>query len=77
MLVFEGEHDFAGEPGIDFVNPIDIHKGGTVDAKKFCGIEPLLEIRNGLIDAVAAAIGNGEGELVLCDEVRDVVEREK
>ena len=48
-----------------------------MDAQELRGIETVLEIRDGLIDAMPAAVGNCKGELVLGDEVGDVVEREK
>ena len=48
-----------------------------MDAEEPCGIEAALEVGDGLIDAVPAAVDDGIGELVLGDEMRDVIEREK
>ena len=52
LSVFECEDDFAGEPGIDFVNPVDIDQCRAVDAEEFRGIETVLEIGDGLVNAM-------------------------
>ena len=75
--VLESEDNFAGEPRVDFVNPVDIYKGSAVNAEKLCGIETTLEFGDGLVDTVLALVHDCVGELVLSDEMRDVVKRKK
>ena len=77
LSIFEREDDFAGEPRIDLVNPVNIDQGGAVDAQELCRIEMAFEIGDGLVDAVAAAVDDGVGELVVGEEVGDVVERKE
>jgi hypothetical protein len=48
-----------------------------VDAQETGGIESVLEVGDGLVNAVFLSVCNGEGELVLRDEVRNVFEGEE
>jgi len=77
LSILEREDDFAGEPGIDFVDPVNVDQRGAVNAQEARWVEAALEIGNGLIDRVAAAFNDGVGELVLGDEVGDGVEVKK
>jgi hypothetical protein len=77
LCVFEREDDFAGEPGIDFMDPADIYQCRPVDAEELGGIKAALKIGDSLIDTMAASIDDREGELVVGDEVRDFVKGEK
>ena len=47
--VFEEEYDFAGEPGVDFLDPVNVDEGGAMDADKAGGIEAAFKLGNGLI----------------------------
>ena len=47
--VFEEEDDFAGEPGVDFLDPVNVDEGGAMDADKAGGIEAAFKLGNGLI----------------------------
>ena len=51
------------------MNPVDIDKSGAVDAEELCGIQPLLELDDGLVDAMAVPIRDCVSELVLSDEM--------
>jgi len=69
--VFQVEDYLACEPGVDFLNPVHIDECGAVDAEEAGGVEAVFKFGNGLIDGVAVAVGDGEGELVLGYEVGD------
>ena len=75
--VLESEDNFAGEPCVHLMNPVDVYKGSAMNAEELCGIEATLEFSNGLVDTMLASDHNCVGKLVLSDEMSDVVKREK
>jgi len=75
--IFERENDLTCKPCIHFVNPVDIHKSGAVNAEELCGIEPPLQLGDGLVDAMAVPIDNCICELVLGDEMSHVAQGKK
>jgi 3-oxoacyl-[acyl-carrier protein] reductase len=75
--VLQRENNFAGEPRIHFVHPIDIDECATMDAQKLRGVETVLKLYDGLIHAMAAAVHYRVGQLVLRDEMGHVIERQK
>src|ERR1035437_3724713 len=77
LHVFEGDDDLAGEPCVEFLNPVDVDEDCSMDAQEVCGVEAVLEISDGLVDAVRSTVDCGIGRLVLRGEVRDGVEVEE
>ena len=77
LLILERDNDFACEPRIHFVDPVDIDQGGAVNSQELRGIEAVFEIGDGLVDAVPASVQDRKCELVLGEKMRDVVECKK
>jgi len=75
--VLEDQDHLAAEPRVDFVNPISVDECGAMNTQELLGVEASLKFDDGLVHAVTASVDDGEGELVLRDEMRDVIEREK
>src|SRR6476659_5866575 len=65
LRVFKRENHLTGKPGIHFVNPVNIHKSGAVDAEELRGIQPPFQLGDGMVDAMAVPIHNCVSELVL------------
>ena len=44
LSILEREDDFAGEPGIDFVDPVNVDQRGAVNAQEARWVEAALEL---------------------------------
>ena len=77
LRVLEREDDSASEPRVDLVNPVGVDESGSVYAQKLGGVETAFQLDDGLMYAVPASVDYGVGELVVCNEMSHVIERQK
>ena len=74
FFVFEADVEAASGEGGDFANPCEVDDGGAMDAGELFRVEFPFQFRDGVVDAVWLALGDGPGELVFGVEVGDLVE---
>ena len=77
LRVFQRDDDFAGEEGVELLNPVGGDEHGAMDAEEAGGVEALFEVGDSLIDGMAAPADDGVSELVTGDEVRHLIEIEE
>ena len=75
--IFERDNDLAGEPGIHFVDPIDVDQGRAVDSQEAGSVQAALQFRYGQVNIVPMAVDHCISELVVGYEVSYRVEVEE
>ena len=59
------------------MDPVDVDECGSVNPDESGRIEAVLQIGDGLVNAMFLAAGDCEGELVLGDEVRNILKNKE